>query len=357
MLHRGIVSGFCLTVSILVSGFAAPGDVDRRFKPKLPPNARVTTVFEQSDGRLLVAGHIVSAPGSKALSSTFFIRLRANGQPDPSFRPQRSGLIIHDVGEMMERGDGIGVIGSFQEGTNGPLRNAVVFERSGKRAPYQPALPFSKGTWLPDGGIAFDGFLHGSNGRIGFLDANGEGPIYVETPYADAQFVWLQAIPDGDVVGYLFRPAPVPPGEPRELMYSLRAGGFRFPDGPVPIPALGPSNTLFLATDYLLLWRGAGPFVYQLPSAVFDRLPRTIPCLAAHPDGSVVYSVRYTDGRSTFIFRCTPTGANDETFPTLMPNGPVTGLLALRSGKTLAWGDFTKINDVPARQLVRLSHE
>jgi hypothetical protein len=58
---------------------------------------------------------------------------------------------------------------------------------------------------------------------------------------------------------------------------------------------------------------------------------------------------------TNFIFRCAPDGSNDETFPTLLPNGPVNGLLALRNGQMLAWGDFTEINGVSVPSLVRLN--
>jgi hypothetical protein len=337
---------------------AAPDEIDRRFNPKLPPDARITTVFEQNDGRLLVAGSVLPPEHSKVQSLTFFIRLRANGQPDPTFRPQRNGLEILDVGEITERADGIGVIGTFRVGNEGAIRSAVVFQHNGKLAPYTPATNFGKGTWLPDGGIAFDGFDHNQTyGRIGFLDANGAGPIYVDIPYEQSQFVWLKGMPDGDVVGYLFRPPSVPPGQPRRLMYSMQNGGAGFDFYPDPIAALGPSNTLYLATDGLVLWRGARPFIYQLPDAIFDHLPRDIPCLAPQSDGSVVYSMRYTVHGTNFIFRCASDCSNDQTFPTLLPNAPVNGLLALHNGKTLAWGDFTEINGTPIPGFVRLNSE
>ena len=330
--------------------------MDRRFRPKLPANARVTTVFEQSDGRLLIAGMTTSASGNKALPSPFLVRLRANGPLDRTFRPQQRGdLNILGINEITERADGIGIIGTFRVG-NGDQRNAIVLERNGKLTSYHPAANFDKGTWLPDGGIAFEGFSHNEPyGRVGFLDATGAGPTFADTPYRQSQFVWLRGMADGDVIGYLFRPAPVPPGESRQLIYSMRNGGREWRPDDTPIPARGPSNTLFLATDFLILWRGAGPFHYQLPAAIFDRLPRTIPCLAPQSDGSVVYSVRYTVHGTNFIFRCASDGSNDETFPTLLSNGPVNGLLALRNGQTLAWGDFTEINGTPVPSLVRLN--
>jgi hypothetical protein len=350
--------GIFFGVIFAVTASATPGSIDRRFKPKLPAGARITTVFEQRDGRLLVAGTSASSSGNKALQTPFLVRLRANGQLDRSFRPLRDGLTIFGIDEIAERVDGIGLIGTFQTHGDGRRRNAVVLERNGKLVPYAPAANFARGTWLPDGGIAFDGFAHDvTYGRIGFLDASGAGPTYMETPYQQAQFAWLRAAGDGDVIGFLFRPAPVPPGEPRQLIYSTRHGGHEWRADQTPTPAFGPSNTLYLATDSLQLWRGAGLFHYQLPDAIFDRLPRTIPCLAPQSDGSIVYSVRYTVHGTNFIFRCAPDGSNDETFPTLLPNGPVNGLLALRTGGIIAWGDFTALNGAPVNNLIRLRAE
>jgi hypothetical protein len=351
MIRWGIVLGFCCALTLL----AGPGEIDRRFKPKLPANARVTTVFEQSDGRLLVGGNVESVPESKVLPFAFFVRLRANGQLDHTFRTQREGLVVLGVNQIIEREDGIGVIGGFLLGTDTRSQNAVVFERNGKLTGYTPATNVVKGTWLPDGGIAFEGFQHGYNGRIGFLDANGAGPVYVSTPYLDSQFVWLKGMPDGDVIGYLFRPPGTGPGEPRRLMYSMLHGGIQWREDKTPVPALGPSNTLYLATDRLILWRGAGPFLYELPTAIEPRLPRAIPCLTVRMDGSVVYSM--TSHGANFIFRCNQDGSDDQTFPTLLPNGPVNGLLALRNGQILAWGDFTEIDGAPAKNLVRLNSE
>jgi hypothetical protein len=354
MRYWGIVFG----VVLAVTASATPGSIDRRFKPKLPAGARITTVFEQRDGRLLVAGTSTSTTGNKALLLPFVLRLRANGQLDRTFRPQRDGLIILGIDEITERADGLGLIGTFQIRGDDRQRNAVVLERNGQLTPYVPAVNFAKGTWLPDGGIAFDGFHHAETyGRIGFLDAAGAGPAYLETPYRQAQFAWLRGIRDGDVIGFLYRPAPVPPEEPRQLIYSMRNGGHEWRSDQAPIPALGPSNTVYLATDFLQRWGGSGPFDYQLPAAIFHRLPRTIPCLAPRSDGSVVYSVRYTVHGTNFIFRCLPDGSNDETFPTLLPNGPVNGLLALRTVGILAWGDFTAINGVPVSSFVRLKAE
>jgi hypothetical protein len=204
MRYVELVLALCLTLTACI----ASGEIDRRFKPKLPADARVTKVFEQSDGRLLIAGITATAPGNKALPSPFLVRLRTNGSLDRAFRPQRDGLKIFGVDEMMERSDGIGVIGSFQTGED-QWRNAVVLERNGKLTSYRPAANFDKGTWLPDGGIAFEAFNHSdTHGRIGLLDATGAGPTYVNTPYHQSQFGWLRAMEDGDVIGYLFRPAP-----------------------------------------------------------------------------------------------------------------------------------------------------
>jgi hypothetical protein len=372
---RRWVSIFGCSVTCFI--FATPGDLDIKFKPDLPQDFAVTLILEQSDGRLLIAGNS-SAVGSDGFYTYYLLRLRANGRTDPTFQllRRRAELVIGPALDITERADGtIGAIGPFVPRTRGSsAQSAVVFQRNGRLTAYSPATNFTLGTWMPDGGIAFDATPHRDfyEGlapweQLGQLSRSGDDVLVRQLPYRGDPFRWLKSLPDGNVLA-IFAARPAGAGSTYHLLYSSRWGGLRFEWNygfPIPSVIQGPSNTIYVASSYTGPGTGIvryGPgwqqderFVYAYPAGGASPLAVKYTCMASQTNGKLIYSVCAELGSTNYLFRCDETGQNDTTFHVAPVSAAVHGLLTLRNRQVLVWGDFTEFNGTPAQKLVRLN--
>lgn len=373
MLRWGIILGCSLFCSV----FAAPGDVDVTFKPKLPTDFAVTIVFELGDGRLLVGGNS-SAVTSDGFYTYFLLRLHANGRLDRAFQPTRGrARLIGPVLDITERSDGtIGAIGQFVTGRKESApRSAFAVKHNGRLTSFTPATNFYGGAWLPNGGIVFDAtitrdFFYGLApwfGQLGTLNEDGHGLAVARLPYRGARFHWLKAFPDGHVLAILAT-TPAGAGSMYHLFYSSQWGELRFEWNygyPMPSVIPGPSNTLYVATfhdgpatgivRYGANWQRDESFLFEFPSAITGSGTNKLSCLTSQADGRLVYAARAATEATNYLFRCQTTGAHDPTFQVMPLNAAVHGLFTLRNGQILVWGDFTELNGIPVQKLVRLN--
>ena len=373
MLRWGILLGCLITHSAL----CRPGDLVDGFKSRLPTNYQVTIAFEQSNGGLLVGGNITPVVGSGPFR--FFLRLRRNGQIDKTFDAYRDGAWISDVTEVVERPDRrIGVIGEIFR-PDGVYQNAALLFRDGHiDSTYIPATNFNSGTWLPDGRVAFGGvapsgtayaFSHSSFAVIRNLSADGkaisDGPWLASA----SLFRWLKALPDGQVVGLLATHL-WSNGDIRSSLYStgglssgtevLRADGLRFPigDGAPTIASIasGPSSEVYVGRYRFQSGAHDESFQFQFPGVDLSYSTLRIQAVTVQRDGKPVFAAQACyNCTNNLVFRCNSDGSVDTSFDVGRgSNGMVAGLLTLRRGDILAWGNFTEWNGKPAHGLARL---
>ena len=371
MLRWGIILG----LSFICSAFASPGEVDIAFKSRLPTNYHVGIAFEQSDGRLLVGGNI--APAKPSGPFRFFLRLRSNGQVDKSFNATRHGADVSQASDITERADGkIGVIGSVNFGRKKGWHSAALLRRNGTvDPPYVPITNFNSGAWLPDGSIVYAGRAP-DNSYYAFATVrtlSPDGQTITEGTWlnSSSRLEWLKALPDGKLFGLgviefysgdifygLYSNGGIGgPGETVQPDGSRRFHG----DGIAPKMSIaaGASNTVYVGRYRYLSNRVDNSFTMEFPGVSnLTFVAVRVRAVAVQQDGKPIFVASICQPPCNTLFRCNTDGSLDPGFNVGSgAHGEVKGLLTLRSGKILAWGDFTEFNGISAPALVRLNTE
>lgn len=140
---KGGLSWLGFFVFVLL-GRAQPGSVDLSFVPELDTNFHVHAVWEQTDGKLLVAGHrgISYQPTNATI-----LRLNTDGTLDRKF-PQREimrgdfGIRIAAIRQRSDRK--IMVVGSFGGYDGRPRKDAFLLHRNGRLA--STTFPVNQGS-------------------------------------------------------------------------------------------------------------------------------------------------------------------------------------------------------------------
>jgi hypothetical protein len=91
--------------------------------------------------------------------------------------------------------------------------------------------------------------------------------------------------------------------------------------------------------------------------ASFEPGPLSGEPLLVQSDGRILMSESHCCPNQTILLRLLPSGAEDQSFPRILANGPISSLVPQPDGKTLVAGQFTEIDGARRPGLARLNTE
>lgn len=339
--ERGRFAGtraLCVLIPLLglvgVSVRAQLVTIDPGFPAGVGPDAFLTTLARQSDGRLLIAGPFTNLNGA---AQPRLARLTANGALDGSFAPQLNS----DPRRIVPLGDGdILVVGPFTN-VGGVFRAGLArlnFDGSLDAAFDPPALsltsaPYGGGFVTTNGSVLVTGTFTNLGGlprnRLARLLPDGSVDPGFQSPFLPTNTVSIVALQPDDkvIVAGNFRDVA---GTPRDGLVRLN------PDGsvdPVFQPATGSTNRVsraLLQPDGRLI-----VVVNGVTGTGFQSGPQRL--LRLNGDGSLdtAFDVQFS-------------------FPGFPFNSVLTGLALQGDGRIVVSGRFLRVNGIARASVARL---
>jgi len=348
MLRWGILLGWL----VAYGASAWPGEVDTSFRPRIRPRGKITVIVEQDDRRLLVGGGF-----NKPRRGQYgmLLRLHDSGRLDRSFKVRAADLSDSPVYRIQPLIDGrLGI---------GMAWRAWFCTSDGR---FDQASRFGSLVYTirANGSVIFENppiHMPDRWGTLYEIDSAGEAHEYRIGDW----FAWLRTFPDDSVVGMSYN-------RDKTIVHVSGVSGNLVGSQVVDLQP-GPSNTIYCAGSLVISGRGWPTYRGKLfrfsgglidstfgfrPVGTENTTDWSLTAIAVAPDGSVVFAAetnKETGNDRFWVGRVRADGSGDETFEVGSgPNGRVNGILILRSGEILVWGDFTRFDGHRCRGLVRL---
>jgi uncharacterized delta-60 repeat protein len=364
------------------------GTLDRTFEVGKGPDANVTIVLRQDDGKFLVAGHFTNFNGFERRG---VVRLEANGAVDASFVP----AVTNGIRAMVLQPGGKVIVAGFLSANgnyDSPHYAMVRLTESGARDPQFVTQEYTQGIGatalaaLPDGKFLAAQYCAKANqpAETGIFRFNADGTRDNDFHNAGVSSVYAMApLPDGrvmiggrfDFVDTLVRP---------NLACLLASGhpDTSFPRGPGNQVAEGEVNAITIEADGGILIGGNFTKVFNVPRLGLARLKPdfsldasefrfTLPdmyryegsatCIIAA--GESIFaggtfkcfhgSVNFQD--ATSILKWSKDGALDRRFSAISgASAQIQGAAFQPDGKIIVTGMFTEIDGVQRFGIARL---
>ncbi|SHJ52224.1 delta-60 repeat domain-containing protein/Por secretion system C-terminal sorting domain-containing protein [Hymenobacter daecheongensis DSM 21074] len=318
-----LIGGYFTTYNgITCNGLArlnADGSFDSSFNAGLLPSSDIINLKVQPDGKILLAGNIVSAAYPMGVS---MVRVQPDGALDNSFTAPTPLANPYEVysyyGQVME----VQADGKIYVKLNTRASSVVRLNPNGSLDPSFASIgdanyaPYSI-TLLNNGKLAVAGFFTNFSGALDrtLLQLNQNGtvdPSFQPVAQASGSILAMARQPDGKLlIGGSFSEIN---GQPVRRLARLNADGTL--------------DASFNASTSLDLNVGT---------------------LALQPNGSVLAAA------GSVARRFLPTGAPDNTFSISPLTGTLTRVLVQTDGKILLGGSFSSYNGTPAAGIVRLT--
>lgn len=292
--------------------FLPDGALDPTFQAA--PNAAVSAIAPQRDGKLLISGSFTAIGGTPR---RYVARLHADGSLDPAFDPGSGPNFVPRV--KLDPQDRAYLFGSFSQFNGATVPGLIRLAADGSRDPSFTPTSFTSGisdlVFLPDGRVAL-----GGNGLGRLTAAGAQDTTFAPTEtFSDITTVLL--LDDGRLLAG---------GPLRQYFRARRLGGL------VAVAANGATDPAVPAT----LVTGAVSSVVPLPA------------------GKLLVGGTFSrvDGvKRTALVRLNPNGSLDPTFTDPGANDAISSLAVQGDGRIVVAGIFTRIGGTTQEVLARLS--